>query len=555
MKKYKTIALGALIATGFASCELTEKPTSYYEKDTYFQTADQAKMSVVGIYDCLATNNHYGQFEMAMPASDDTYYIQGTGTDNTRRDIAHYMVKSTNTWIADLWKYKYMGIDRANFAIEGIENMAGYEEDTSLKELVTQAKFLRAFLAFDLVKYWGDVPFKTDYTAGYESAFNGRISREEIYDYIIEDLDFAKENLQKGSASLSPEIPSQGAAHAMLMRVYLQRAGYSLQQDGSLNRPADDKRKAYFDAVIAEWTAFQNKGYHNFHPGGYLKLFQGYSGGVLNSMENLWEIAFNPTGSGYKDNSGTWATYNGPAVEAPGKGAPAESMGRANAFFRVLPVWKDFFEANDERRDVMVCTYQYKWDADKKAHKLVENKKLTDWYPGKWRREWMPKGFVDPNNTGVNYCPLRYADVVLMAAEAYNEIGNTPEAWRLLNEVRHRAGATETNSLQAYKAAQPNLYELPYFNSGDEADNFRTALYWERGFELAFEGQRKYDLLRWGILGDALKLFQSKMDKSLKGKYVAGDKFIKGKHELFPIPLGELQANPALKNQNNPGYE
>lgn len=424
-----------------------------------------------------------------------------------------------------------------------------------MKELVAQAKFLRAFLAFDLVKYWGDVPFKTDYTAGYESAFNGRISREEIYDYIIEDLDFAKENLQKGSASLSPEIPSQGAAHAMLMRVYLQRAGYSLQQDGSLNRPADDKRKAYFDAVIAEWTAFQNKGYHNFHPGGYLKLFQGYSGGVLNSMENLWEIAFNPTGSGYKDNSGTWATYNGPAVEAPGKGAPAESMGRANAFFRVLPVWKDFFEANDERRDVMVCTYQYKWDADKKAHKLVENKKLTDWYPGKWRREWMPKGFVDPNNTGVNYCPLRYADVVLMAAEAYNEIGNTPEAWRLLNEVRHRAGATETNSLQAYKAAQPNLYELPYFNSGDEADNFRTALYWERGFELAFEGQRKYDLLRWGILGDALKLFQSKMDKSLKGKYVAGDKFIKGKHELFPIPLGELQANPALKNQNNPGYE
>lgn len=555
MKKYKTIALGALIATGFASCELTEKPTSYYEKDTYFQTADQAKMSVVGIYDCLATNNHYGQFEMAMPASDDTYYIQGTGTDNTRRDIAHYMVKPTNTWIADLWKYKYMGIDRANFAIEGIENMAGYEEDTSLKELVAQAKFLRAFLAFDLVKYWGDVPFKTDYTAGYESAFNGRISREEIYDYIIEDLDFAKENLQKGSASLSPEIPSQGAVHAMLMRVYLQRAGYSLQQDGSLNRPADDKRKAYFDAVIAEWTAFQNKGYHNFHPGGYLKLFQGYSGGVLNSMENLWEIAFNPTGSGYKDNSGTWATYNGPAVEAPGKGAPAESMGRANAFFRVLPVWKDFFEANDERRDVMVCTYQYKWDADKKAHKLVENKKLTDWYPGKWRREWMPKGFVDPNNTGVNYCPLRYADVVLMAAEAYNEIGNTPEAWRLLNEVRHRAGATETNSLQAYKAAQPNLYELPYFNSGDEADNFRTALYWERGFELAFEGQRKYDLLRWGILGDALKLFQSKMDKSLKGKYVAGDKFIKGKHELFPIPLGELQANPALKNQNNPGYE
>ena len=63
MKKYKVIALSALIAAGFTSCDLTEKPTSYYEKDTYFETMDQAKMSVVGIYDCLAIDKHYGQYE------------------------------------------------------------------------------------------------------------------------------------------------------------------------------------------------------------------------------------------------------------------------------------------------------------------------------------------------------------------------------------------------------------------------------------------------------------------------------------------------------------
>ena len=557
MKKYKMIALSALIAVGFTSCELDEKPTSYYEKDAYFQTYNHAKMAVVGIYDCLAIDKHYGQFEMAMPASDDTYYINGTGTDNTRRDIAHYTVKTTNTWIADLWKYKYMGIDRANYAIENIKKMEGYEESTELQELVAEARFLRAFLAFDLVKYWGDVPFKTECTFSYNDINNGRVSREEIYDYIIDDLNFAKNNLQQASAELSPEVPSQGAAHALLMRVYLQRAGYSLQQNGNLTRPDEAKRKEYFEAVITEWTTFQSKGYHGFYDGdnSFKELFIGYSAGVLNSKESLWEIAFNPTGSGYKDNSGTWATYNGPLVEAPGAGAPKEVMGRANAFFRVMPAWKDFFEANDKRRDVMICDYQYKWDADKKAHKKTVNKKLQDWYPGKWRREWMPLGFIDPNNTGVNYCPLRYADVVLMAAEAYNETGNTPKAWELLNDVRGRAGATKTNSLQEYKNVQKKLYDLPFFNGGDNADNFRTALYWERGFELAFEGQRKYDLLRWGILGDALKLFQTKMDKSLNGKYVAGDNFVKGKHELFPIPLGELQANPALNNQNNPGYE
>ena len=168
----------------------------------------------------------------------------------------------------------------------------------------------------------------------------------------------------------------------------------------------------------------------------------------------------------------------------------------------------------------------------------------------------MPGGFVDPNNTGVNYCPLRFADVVLMAAEAYNETGNTPEAWKLLNMVRERAKATpitDANYSSLMKA--PQVYDLPYIQDGDAAGKFRTALYWERGFELAFEGQRKYDLLRWGILGDALKFFQGNMDKTLKGKYVAGDKFVKGQHELFPIPLGELQANPALNNQNNTGYE
>lgn len=555
MKKYIYLALGTLMATSFTACELTEKPTSSYEKDTFFSTPDQAKMAVVGIYDCLANIDHYGQVEMAMPCSDDTYYINGTGTDGTRRDIAHYMVSSTNKWIALSWKYKYQGIDRASVAIDGIEHMADFAEDSYLRDLAGQARFLRAFLSFDLVKYWGDVPYKTSFTEGYGSVFQGRVDRETIYDAIIEDLNFAKNNLTKGSAGLSPELPSQSAAHALLMRVYLQRAGYSLKMDGQLTRPDDAKRTEYFKAVIDEWKQIQTKGYHGFYDGGYKELFVGYSAGVLNSKESLWEIAFNPTGQGYTDNRGYWATYNGPSVDAPGAGAVnSEVMGRANAFFRALPAWKDFFEDGDERRDIMVCTYKYAWDKKKMEHVKTENK-VKDWYPGKWRREWMPFGFVDPNSTGVNYCPLRYADAVLMAAEAYNELGQTPEAWNLLNQVRTRAGATPIDaSNYATLMKAPKVYDLPFISDGDEAGKFRTALYWERGFELAFEGQRKYDLLRWGILAEALQLAEKNMDASLKGKYVAGTKFIKGQHELFPIPLEELQANPQLEMKNNPGY-
>lgn len=562
MKKYRFIyLLCALSVLGFTSCDdlLTEKPDSSYKEEDFFTSEGNAQMAIYGIYNSLATPDHYGQDEMAMPASDDTYYINGTGTDNTRRDIAHYMVKNTNTWIQSLWVLKYQGIDRASYAIHGIENMAGYKENKKLIAMAAEARFLRAFLSFDLVKYWGDVPYKTTYTSGREDAFQGRVSREVIYDEIINDLTFAKNNLEWADGSSSPERATQGAARALLMRVYLQRAGYSLQMDGKVTRPDDAKRKEYFEAVIEEWKAFQANPYHDFYKDGYESLFKGFSKGVLNNTESLWEIAFfSPDGS--KGGSGVWGTYNGPAVAAPGI-KPTETgacMGRANAFFRVVPEWKNFFEDQDERRDVMVCTYQYKWDAKNYNHKLTENKNGKDWYPGKWRREWMPIGYKDPNNTDVNYCVLRYADVVLMAAEAYNETNNTPEAWRLLNTVRARANATPiTSANYASLLKAPKVLDLPFISDADEAGKFRTALYWERAFELAFEGQRKYDLLRWGILKEALVLMgnTTSVNKVANQPYPAYKNFVTGKHELFPIPLSELQSNPLLEGKNNPQYD
>ena len=233
-------------------------------------------------------------------------------------------------------------------------------------------------------------------------------------------------------------------------------------------------------------------------------------------------------------------------------------MGRANALFRVIPEWRDFFEESDVRRDVMICTYQYDWDKTLYNHVKKDNiRNKKNWYPGKWRREWMPLGYKDPNITDVNYCSLRYADVVLMAAEAYNETGETAQAWKLLNRVRQRAGATEiTSANYASLMKSPKVYDLPFIEDGDEAGRFRTALYWERGFELAFELQRRFDLLRWGVLGDALQLMASKTAVNLSSEkaFMAGFNFVSGKHELFPIPLDEIQVNYCLENKNNPNY-
>lgn len=561
MKKYNLLYTAlTLLTVFFASCEdmLTEKPNSSYDKDGFFSTEAKADMAIMGIYNSISDYRHYGYYEMAAHASDDTYYLARTGSDNQICDMVHYTTSSTNEWVKWLWALKYQGIDRANMTISGIQGMDGYGENKNLYALEGEARFLRAFLAFDLVKYWGDVPFKTDYSSGYDDAFGGRVNRELIYDQIIEDLNFAKSNLEWATAASSPERATQGAARALLMRVWLQRAGYSLQQNGQMTRPDDATRKRYFEAVLNEWEEIQKNGYHDFYDGGYEALFKSYSEGVLNSKESIFEIAFfHQQGS---RNGGAWGIYNGPQVAEPTGISPTEAnnyMGRANGFFITVPEWKAFFEESDARRDVSICTYRYTWANNQHTK---QERSAGSWYPGKWRREWMTPETRNKNmNYGdVNLCVLRYADVVLMAAEAYNETGSTPEAWRLLNNVRQRAGATAYTDVnyEELMAARKKTHALPFISDGDAQGKFRTALYWERGFELSFEGQRKFDLIRWGVLADALKLFgeKSSVNKKDNKPYPAYQNFVTGKHELLPIPLAEIQSNPKLEGKNNNGY-
>lgn len=554
----KKILISVSVILFASSCEdkLTERPLSYYEKSEFFKSEENAEMGIVGIYNVLPSL--YGDNEMAFASSDDTYYVSGTNSDNARRDISHYRLSTTNKYVESVWNDTYKGLERANYMIEGIEQMKGYSKSAVLQSLVAEAKFLRAFFSFNLVKYWGDVPYKTFYTTNYEDTYQPRTSRDEIYNQIVDDLCFAKAHLEWATEADSPERATQGAARALLMRALLFRAGYSLNMNGELTRPDDEIRHEYYNQIVSEWEAFAESN-HGFYEGGYEELFKSFSAGKLNTKESIFEVAFY-TLDGKTGARGYWGTYNGPYVDAPViKNTESKKyMGRANALFRVIPEWYDFFDSNDKRRDVMICRYKYEWDKEKYNHvKVSQERSKKNWYPGKWRREWMPVGYRDPNLTDVNYCNIRYADVVLMAAEAYNELGKTAEAWSLINKVRERAEATQINSSNYsdfYKA--PKVYDLPFIDDGNEQGRIRTALYWERGFELAFELHRRFDLVRWGILAEAVKLTGDKsvVNASSEKAYIAGDNYEKGKHELFPIPLDEIQINYKLNNINNPKY-
>jgi hypothetical protein len=545
-KKYTSSVVAFWLLLAMSSCTdlLIESPDSYYDSGKIFENTTNAQLGLNGVYSSLAGVEHYGQWEMAVPTSDDMYFVSGTVSDNTRRDISHYQLSTANVWVLDLWKNKYKGIERANSVLTGVRGMSEYAEgDEEVLRIEGEALFLRALLSFDLIRYWGDVPYKTELTS-FETAYLPRTDKELIYDQIIEDLNKAKTQLKWATAGTNTERATQGAARALLMRVYLHRAGYSLDAKTAQYVIRDEAvRQQYFGFILDEFQAIQSNGFHGFSASGYEQLWKNYCENVVDPKESMFEIAFY-TPDGTKETAGTWATYIGPIVDSNHK------SGRANGFFRVIPEWLNYYAPGDVRRDLNMCNFRV--DADGKE--ILQNNRT--YFPGKWRRYWVKDVPKDPNNTDVNFVFLRYADVVLMAAEAYNETGNQAEAINLINQVRARANAPRWDENAAggkytdlYKA--PQVANLSFIDDSDSKGKVSTALYWERGFELCYEGTRKYDLIRWGVLADAIQLHKT---TRFGVGYAAPLNFQKFKHELLPLPLNEVQINSKLENKNNPGY-
>ena len=554
MKRLKYLyhsGLFSISILSLTSCSdiLTEKPVNVYEKDDFFIREENAEMAVIGVY--AGVTGDYNLW-----ASDDIYYPNRTENDNGQSALCHYISTPANQSINSAWKNRYTALNRANYTIDGIQQMKGYRDNKKLQSLAAEVMFLRALVSFDLVRMWGDVPYTTEYSKNYEDTYKPRTDRQIIYDQIISDLDYAKKHLVWADNSSSPERATQGSARALLMRVQLHRAGYSLQMNGKLERPDEDKRKNYLNTVIEEWEAFQEEGgnFHGFYEdteNSYEALFKSFSAEKLNSKESLFEIAYQ-----YPNRKGNFGTMIGVPVGQPVIASNEQNsvMGRAANQFQCLPEWNDFFEEADQRRQVMVAMHTWDWNTEQHTH--VRREVTNTAYVGKWRREWMPLGYDDPNSSNANFCYIRYGEIVLTAAEAYNELGNTAKAWELINMIRKRAKATEL-SLSNYKSLMkaPKVWDLNFIDDSDETGKIRTVLFWERAFELAYEGVRKYDLIRWGIFKETLQLFGQKTVANQKGIYYpAGNNFQTGKHELFPIPEDEMLINYKLNNKNNPGY-
>lgn len=548
----KTIALVCVpVLFLFCSCSsfLEEKPETSYSTQQFFSSVDRLSMATLGIYEPLSLDETYGKNIPSLEATTDIEINKATSVTSSPSDlgqICNFNIMTVNAQIEALWKWFYDGVNRANsvLAYAHLVPIKSEKDATLVKKYIAEAKVLRAFIYLDLVKRWGDVPFRTEPADMSADIFVGRTPRKEIYDHIIRDLEEAIIDLPWHDEELADKGRiHKGAAMGILTRVCLFAGGYSLYMDGQIRQP-ENYREYYekADAVSRELIA---SGKHKLNPN-FENVFYKICQNVLDPLECLFEIEMAYVNGSGKHASGIGSNTTGVAIK--------NNLSVYNCTPRVFThffMYQKYGEG-DLRRSASVANYYLDGKDFRKVEIAV--KSSINWSCAKWRRDWHANVPTNWAQTDVNNVVLRYSDVLLMRAEILNELndGPTPESIELVNQVRRRG-----YGLDIYTPS--SVADLPAVAMTDKT-TFFDFITDEYAREFLGEGGRRFHLIRWNIM-------KSKMDEmkqvfsdpnliqfhGLK-TFLAGDLFTSGKHELYPIPYREMMENKGVLGDNNPGY-
>lgn len=493
-------------ATGLvSSCRdfLDVEPVALNTAAYTFSTLDGATAAVIGAYDPLSGDQGYGtRLSMYFPYDTDEMIGSSGAPDGARRSIARYSTLATNTDITNPWNQLYQGVERANICIQQIPQMtlytSGTATDTStLHRLHGEALTLRAQYYFELIRNWGDVPAQFTPSTPEQNFNLPNADRNETLTKLLDDLLLAEKLLPwRSRAGATGERITKGAAKALRARLALFRGGYALKGK-QMQRPVDYLN--YYRIASQECADLMaNRSEHNLNSK-FLEVFKSIN--ELRS-EAAHEIIFEVGMTTATVASGSkLGYYNGPRLRNANS-----TYGTSQGAVTVAPPYFYAFDSTDTRRDVTITTYEYPNNSNiPNGINFQTGVSLTSITDGKFRRDWH-----NPPITGaVNYLDynwplIRFADVLLMYAEAENELnGPTQAAQNALLEVRTRA--FQDNRTKALATLNPN------FNTSKE--NFFNALVNERYLEFGGEGIRKYDLLRWNLLATKLGEVKANIEK------------------------------------------
>jgi hypothetical protein len=489
-KLYKYILVALITAAPLYSCQdyLTVNPVTEFGPDYVFGNVENATQALLGVYATLGGDAAYGiRVSMYYPYDNDEMMGQG-GTpfpDNERRDIAHYNVQTSNSQLQGPFNQLFSGVERANICIYYIPKMAGYDGDVELKRLHGEALTLRAQLYYELIRNWGDVPAQFIPSSFATELFLAKTDRDEIYSQILSDLAEATTLVPwKSEVSGSNERITKGFVHGLRARIALAAGGYSLRSDGTMQRPGNFTD--FYQIAKDETKAIIDKGDHQLNTS-FEAVFKNALAAHIEEPngEILFEVGMSGGNSGNGDSK--LGYYNGPRWNAD-----VSAVG--NAALTILPTTFYAFDQADKRRDVTCAIY------DLNQNLNVVGRPLQSIVDGKFRRDWISNPVVVTSGPGVQYFALnwplmRYSDVLLMFAEAENELnGPSADAYDAINKVRRRGFGKPIGSPDVTVDLAAGLSKADFF----------TAIRKERMLELCGEGIRKYDLIRWNMLGQRL---------------------------------------------------
>jgi len=492
--KFSSLFLSLAFVVTLNSCSeyLEVENLSNTAEKQQFDSAPDTFAALVGVYNSAMGDNTYGQrMNLILSQSGDDFRTSGDYNANDRRGVSCFGAVPTNTELLRPFLDTYTGIERANLVIKNIPLSPVYQTGSAadkklMDRYLGEALTLRAMFYYDLIKNWGDVPFQDKPSADLPSVYLPKTDRDIIYDQILEDLAKASTLVPwKSEGGTTAQRLSKAAVKGLRARIALARAGYSLRRSPQLMVQGTNPQK-YYQIAYDECKEIINSGQHKLNPS-YEGLFRSLH---TNSPDTTNEIIF--AVGAFGGNSRTDSKigyYNGLRHD--------DSDWKSAGGISAIPTYFYEFGKNDLRRDVNIAIFRVS------TSKQEDLQTSINWNDGKFRKSWTSITGTS-QNLGIDWPLLRYADILLMFAEADNQLHSAPsqEAIDAVMAVRQRAYAGNPGQVGTIPTSKNQFFQY---------------IVQERLLEFGGEGLRKYDLIRWNLLETKINETRQKLTDFMNG--------------------------------------
>lgn len=518
----KTKILILLMSIMMLSCsKLLNKDPDFVTPDTYYNTEEDLKNGLNGVYNRLIDPNGrmYGRGLYSYFVLSDEAFFKGISINNIRVMV----MDASHLDIGRLWEVLYEGVNRANLLLEQVDGVS--MDQTQRDAIKGETLFLRGYYYYLLADLFGPVPLKLTATKSPDDPYLPRAPLAEVYASVVSDMQQAEKLVNDIDYFSYNERISKTGVQAILARVFLKMAGAPLKDVARYKDALE-----YADKVISS-----NKHALNLN---YRQIFINHTQDINEKKECIWEIGMYGNKVGTVDLAGSMGVENG--IECP-----SEAIGYSGGAMKVTAkLYSLFGTADTARRNWSIAPYRFVTTAGNTVKSNFTASQIYDRNPGKWRREY-ETGAKARSFTSTNFPVIRYSDVLLMKAEAENEVngGPTPAAYDAVNMVRRRAFNKPLGTANA-------ICDLP---AGLDKAQFLANLQDERLRELCFEGIRKHDLIRWDIYVKTMNDLATSITATAPSAYKYAANAGKNTTErdlFFPIPTTELTVNKLIKQNN-----